>query len=198
MFYDMFLDEVLYLNKEESVFFKPSVFDGLVKYSKKEIDFFKNGKVNVLKKEKDIYDFIKFSRNVFSNNSKLYYGKINKEVSKRIKSFTGLDISMYNLSLQIHNIKHIYKRHGNPILELAKSQMVVQDSDFVYIPYIICNFDDLYISEFYTNYKNIALVFEKEIDSVVYNVVAYISSRKRNLEIKTFFKKKKRTLATVW
>lgn len=198
MFYDMFLDEVLYLNKEESVFFKPSVFDGLVKYSKKEIDFFKNGKVNVLKKEKDIYDFIKFSRNVFSNNSKLYYGKINEEVSKRIKSFTGLDISMYNLSLQIHNIKHIYKRHGNPILELAKSQMVVQDSDFVYIPYIICNFDDLYISEFYTNYKNIALVFEKEIDSVVYNVVAYISSRKRNLEIKTFFKKKKRTLATVW
>lgn len=197
MFYDMFLDEVLYLNKEESVFFKPSVFDGLVKYSKKEIDFFKNGKVNVLKKEKDIYDFIKFSRNVFSNNSKLYYGKINEEVSKRIKSFTGLDISMYNLSLQIHNIKHIYKRHGNPILELAKSQMVVQDSDFVYIPYIICNFDDLYISEFYTNYKNIALVFEKEIDSVVYNVVAYISSRKRNLEIKTFFKKKKRTLATV-
>ncbi len=191
MFYDMFLDELLYLREEKTLDerLKPDIFAGLEHYSKKEISNFKNGKVSILKKVSDISKFFKTSRNVFSNNEKLYYGKISEEVSRKIRSIFSYDLKGFNLSLQTHNLKHIMKKHGNPIIEITRGQINVNEYDFYLIPSIIKDFDLLEITHDNEN-GNKSLKLEKVIDNVTYHLVLYISFKNHNVEVKTLYKKK--------
>ena len=188
MFYDIFLDEVFYLREERCLSndFKPNVFNGLDLYSKKEKRNFKNGKVTILKKYKDIDKFIKISRNVLSNNEKLYYGKVNKQVSLKIFNSTGFKVKGFNLSLQRNNFKHIEKKHGNIILESSRGQSNVTDYDFYLIPTIVSDADK--IVNTYRGKCNNAIEFIKRIDSTIYHLIMYISLRNHNLEVKTLFK----------
>lgn len=194
MFYDMFLDELIYLREEKEVLLSPDIFEGLIKYTKNEVDLYKNGKVLPLKNIREIFDFIKTSRNVFTNNSKLYYGKLSDSVSKKISDCVKFDLRGFNLSLQMHNVKRIFKSHGDPIKEYARGQISVIDNDFVFIPFILSNFDEAMISNKFVEYNNIALVFKKKIDSIIYNLVMYISPKNHNLEVKTLFKQRKKEL----
>ena len=192
MFYDIYLDEFIYLKEDENDFkFEPDLFCGINKYNKKECLRFKNGKVGVLKKEKDINEFIKTSRNVFSSNSKLYYGKLDKETSYKIKSVFDKDIFGFNLSLPLNSVKHIFKKHGNTFKEISKGQCPVRNYDFKLLPFIISNFDSLKVSKYLTNFNNQVLIFKKIIEGVCYVIVTFVSFRSRTLEIKTIYKQKK-------
>lgn len=189
MFYDIYLDEVFYL-REEKKEEKPNIFNGLNTYTRKEIKNYKNGKITILKKEKDLEKFIKISRNVLSNNEKLYYGKLNEEVSSKIKNNSNLNVKDFNLSLQRNNYKHIMKKHGNSFIENLRKQNNITDYDFYLIPTIIKEADNI-MRTHKTEYNNKSLKFTKEIDNAVYHLIAYISYKNHNLEIKTFYKKSK-------
>lgn len=189
MFYDMFLDEIFYLGGEE-IFnknYNPDVLEGLDQYKKYEIKNFGNGKVTILKKNSDIEKFIKISRNVLSNNEKLYYGKINEENARNILKYFPCDLKGFNLSLSTNAIKHIFKQHGNPIKEKMRGQIAITDYDYSLIPFIIKNFDKLKIANSKCNNKS--LEFIKMYENVTYHLVMYVSFRSHNLEVKTFFKK---------
>ena len=190
MFYDIYLDEVFYLREEKSIFSNKNVdiFNGLDHYSKIEKNNFKNGRVAIVKKEKDIVKFIKISRNVMSNNEKLYYGKINKESSLKIFNRTGFNLKGFNLSLQRHNFKHIEKQHGNVITESVRGQNNVTDYDFYLLPNIISE-ADLIKKSYKIEHNNKTIEFIKEIDGVIYHLITYISFKNHNLEIKTLYKK---------
>lgn len=188
MFYDMFLDEVIYLSESEFCkFLRPNVLEGLKGYSKREAKNFSNGKVSILRKEKDIEKFIKFSRNVLSNNEKFYYGKIDEENAKNISRFCHYDLKNFNLSLPVGSFKHIFKRHADPIKERLRRQIAVTDADYYLIPYIIRHFDSL---KFSVNYNKVKILeFNKLYENVNYTLIMYISFKSHNLEVKTFYKK---------
>lgn len=188
MFYDMFLDEVFYFGEEEKPWsYNPNLLEGLNQYSKQEVKNFSNGKVSVLKKDKDLFKFIKISRNILSNNEKMYYGKIDNENANNILRFFPYDLKGFNVSLQMNAIKHIFKHHGNPIKEKMRGQIAINDNDYLLIPYIIRNFDKLKI----TNYslRNKTLEFRKTHENVHYYLIAYVSFKNHSIEIKTFYKK---------
>lgn len=191
MFYDIYLDEVFYLREEEANYnqIKPNIFAGLDEYNKKEISNFKNGKITILRKEKDLTKFINTGRNIFTNNEKLYYGKINDEASKKIRIVFPYDLKGFNLSLQTHNLKHILKKHGNPITEITRGQINVTNYDFSLIPSIISDFDYMEITH-NNEHNNKSLKFTKTINNITYNLVVYISFKNYNIEIKTMYKQK--------
>ena len=192
MFYDIYLDEVFYLREEKLDYstFKPDVFNGLNRYNRKDKKNFRNGKITIVNKEKDIEKFLKISRNVLSNNEKLYYGKLSKEVCLNIKNITGYNLKNFNLSLQSNIYKHITKKHGNIILENKRCQSNITDYDFFFLPTIITEADSI-LKTHKTEYNNKAIKFIKKIDNITYHLIAYISFKKHNLEIKTFYKKRK-------
>lgn len=188
MFYDIYLDEVFYLKEKETVFnTNYDIFSGLDKYTKKEKENYKNGKIIILKKEKDIDKFIKISRNILSNNEKLYYGKINKIVAKKIKKDTGYNIEKFNLSLQRNNFKHIEKVHSNIFTESKRGQENITNNDFYLIPTIIKEADKI-VKSYKIENNNKSIEFIKKIDRITYHLITYISLKKHNLEIKTFYK----------
>lgn len=198
MFYDIYLDEVFYLGEDENVLNKNkgNVFMGLDNYSKQEINNFKNGKVIVLNKEKDLEKFVKTSRNILSNNEKLYYGKINEVTANKLLSVARFNLKGFNLSLQRHNFKHIEKKHCNLIHEIARKQCFITEYDFYLIPCIVSEFDYARVTH-NNECNNKSLELVKEINNIIYHLIVYISFRNHNVEVKTFYKKKKRTLATV-
>ncbi len=200
MLYDIYLDELFYWREEEKELFNVVNYDffkdhSFIEYSKREKLNFKNGKVTVMSKEKDLCEFIKTSRNIFSSNLKLYFGKISDELNQRIKVRSRISIKNYNLSLQMHVVKHIYKRHGNPFKEMAVGQIEVRDNDFSLIPYLVSNFDSVRLSGV-TGNNNKVIVFKKLIQNHYYYLVTYVSHKSHSLEIKTMYKRKKNS-ATV-
>ena len=80
--------------------------DYLLKYSKHEIEQFQNGKVQIVYTKYDIRNFVKNSKQV-KNNAKLYFGKISKKDSDRIKRKFGINVRNYNISLKSDSVKHI-------------------------------------------------------------------------------------------
>jgi hypothetical protein len=198
MFYDIFLDEFLYLRGKESFSsdFKPDIFGGLVRYSENELKNFRDGKVTILSKEKDLSLFISMSRNVMTNNSKFYYGKIGKSLAVRISECLQKDVTGFNLSLQTHVLKHIQKIHGNPLKELSRKQIAVIDNDYALIPYVVTEADTIMLSNNVTECNNNVLIFKKQVRDILYQLVVYVSFKKHNLEVKTMYKKKKE-LATL-
>lgn len=196
MFYDIFLDEVFYLIEESSkcVSNNRDLFLGLDTYSKREINNFKNGKITIVRNQRDIDKFISTNRNILSNNEKLYYGKLKEETANKILKVLPYDLKGFNLSLQRHNLKHIEKKHGNPISEIIKGQYNIIKSDFYLIPEIIGEAD--YIKATHDNeFNNKSLEIIKEIDKCIYHLVVYISLKNHNIEIKTLYKKKKELLS---
>lgn len=189
MFYDMFLDEVFYLEGEDGFFRndKSNLLEGLEQYNKREIKNFNNGKVTVLKKDKDLDKFLKMSRNVLSNNEKFYYGKINIENANNILRIFPYDLNGFNLSLPLNSIKHIFKQHGNPLKEKMRGQIAITDYDYSLIPLIIRHFDKLKITTLKNSTKS--LEFIKLYENVTYYLIVNISFKNYNLEVKTFYKK---------
>lgn len=159
----------------------------LIPYSNTELINFKNGKIIVVTKKSDITKFIKHTK-MFNNNHKLYYGKIGNDLAEKLKRCLGINLYNYNISLKSDNVRHILKHHGDE-RERLRGQVKVIDNDFKLIPEIISDYDNVYISGL-TNDNKPVVTFEKVINNK-YFVVNYISDKRHNLEIQTFWIQKK-------
>ena len=159
----------------------------LIKYTDKELKNYEGGKVKIVKNDNDITSFIKKAK-MFPTNSKLYYGKIGKELSNRIKNNLGIDLENYNISLKAYSIRHILNRHGNN-KEKLRGQIPVTYTDFKLVQKIISDYD-LIINSGSTKNGKMVITFVKEINDKYY-LVNYVSDKNHNLEIQTMWKQKK-------
>ena len=164
----------------------------LLNYNEKEIEQFRNGKVQIAYNKQDIRIFIKNSKQV-RNNAKLYYGKLNKKVSDKIKRKFGIKVKNYNISLKSDSVKHIIKKHGSS-KELLRGQLPIIDSDFELIPEIVSNYDNIILGTPTLSNKP-AITFIKHIDCYYY-LVSYVSDKSHNLEVQTMWKTKKNSATT--
>ena len=166
--------------------------DYLLKYSEHEIEQFQNGKVQIVYTKYDIRNFVKNSKQV-KNNAKLYFGKISKKDSDRIKRKFGINVRNYNISLKSDSVKHIIKKHGSS-KEMLRGQIPILDSDFELIPKIISNYDNIMLGT-PTSSNKPAIIFIKKIDTYYY-LVNYVSDKCHNLEVQTIWKMKKNSATT--
>ena len=164
----------------------------LLKYNEHEIEQFLNGKVQIAYTKQDIRNFVNNSKKI-KNNAKLYFGKINKTVSYKIKIKFGINIKNYNISLKSDNVKHIIKKHGSEN-ELLRGQLPIIDSDFELIPEIVSNYDNVFLGTPTPSNKP-SITFIKKIGSYYY-LVNYVSDKSHNLEVQTMWKTKKNSATT--
>ena len=126
---------------------------------------------------------------------KLYFGMVPDELSQRVSLETGVDIAGYNCTLHAQEILKILNRHGNGAAEEAHGQRAITADDFVLIPEIVQNPDQIRLSEKLYNGRPV-LLFSKTINGRT-TVVTYASQRRRDLTVQTMYAgKTKGSLAT--
>jgi hypothetical protein len=154
-------------------------------YTKHEINNFRNGKIKIVKSKSDIYKFTQESIE-YPSNTKLYFGKIGKDLANTIKKEININLEDYNISLQANAVRHIFKNHSSQNIEDKRGQIAITKDDFELIPNIISDCDKLKKVDLTEN-NNIAIRFEKQFGNR-YFLITYISNKNHNLEVKTLWK----------
>lgn len=169
----------------------------LIPYSETQIKDWENSKRIVLYKGEQ--QFREFIRNALTGksktNKKLYFGAISSALASKIKQETGVDVEGYNLSLGEDEIRKINKDHGTEETELPRGQRPVTEDDYVYIPTVIQEADQIEPSE--DNYNGKPVIrFRKFNGNERVTVVAVVSDKRLDLFVQTSYINKKGSMAT--
>ena len=169
----------------------------LSQYTDHQKENWKNSKsIVVYENEQQYRDFIRGALDGDIAGKKMYFGAIPSDLARDIYDKTGEKVENYNLSLSSDNIKKIYKDHGNESKEKTRGQRAVTEDDFVYIPTVIQEPDNIIKSPEPYNGKP-AVRFVKTTGNSKYTVVAVVSDKHMDLFVQTeYIGVKKGTLAT--
>lgn len=165
-------------------------------YSQKEKDNWANSKRIVLYENEEQYrEFIQTSLSDKGYDKKMYFGAIPNDFAQFIQSKTGLNVENFNCTLASNEIRKIIKSHGNEAVENKRGQRAVTEDDFVNIPTVIQDSDDITLSPNLYNDKPV-INFVKNLNGRI-TVSAVISDKHLDLYIQTAFVNiKKGNLAT--
>lgn len=173
---------------------KYSLNKKLKKYTNKELENFKGGKIEIAKTTNDIDTFVNEELSKKTSNNKILFGKVSDEIATTISKKFGINIDDYSISLKGDNVRKIMKDHGNPETESKRGQIAVTKSDFDYIDDIILEPDNIYLSGKTSSGKP-SITFEKNIDNK-YTLVEFVSDKNHTLEVQTMYKNKKKNSPT--
>lgn len=143
-------------------------------------------------------DAVQFVRNALANKASVeraYMGKVPESTARRVMQETGTDISGYNAVLSSDNVRHIIKRHGDPILETARGQVMVTAEDIALIPEVLAAPDAVYLSGKTDSRERPVIVFEKLIGDNFVTMQA-VSDGTHSIQTNTIFKQKKSSQGT--
>lgn len=143
-------------------------------------------------------DAVQFVRNALANKASVeraYMGKVPESTARRVMQETGTDISGYNAVLSSDNVRHIIKRHGDPILETARGQVMVTAEDIALIPEVLAAPDAVYLSGKTDSRGRPVIVFEKLIGDNFVTMQA-VSDGTHSIQTDTIFKQKKSSQGT--
>lgn len=143
-------------------------------------------------------DAVQFVRNALANRASVeraYMGKVPESTARRVMQETGTDISGYNAVLSSDNVRHIIKRHGDPILETARGQVMVTAEDIALIPEVLAAPDAVYLSGKTDSRGRPVIVFEKLIGNNFVTMQA-VSDGTHSIQTDTIFKQKKSSQGT--
>ena len=173
---------------------KYSLNKKLKKYTNKELENFKGGKIEIAKTTNDIDTFVNKELSKKTSNNKILFGKVSDEIATTISKQFGINIDNYSISLKGDNVRKIIKDHGNPETESKRGQIAVTKSDFDYIDDIILEPDNIYLSGTTSSGKP-SITFEKNINNK-YTLVEFVSDKNYTLEVQTMYKHKKKNSPT--
>jgi hypothetical protein len=164
----------------------------LGEYSDKQREYWKTSKnIVVYESEDKLRNFIKLAKNNKIINSKMYFGKVNKELAERIKNETGLDIEGYNLSISANEIRKIFKDHGKESTETPRGQRIITEDDIVNIPLIVSNPDIIKLSDEMYRKKQV-IMFIKTLNGKT-AIVSYVSHTPHDLTVQTMYSGRKKS-----
>jgi len=153
----------------------------LERYSELERSRILANKANLIaERHEDIVEFIKEAQS--SNTNKfLYVGKIGEILSQDVNKSTGIKIKGYNIVLNSHYIKHIFKSHGNVNVETSRGQVAVTNDNILNILDTILTPQNVKLD---SDKSVVAIIFEKTIGSK-HTAVTLLSTGKTRLTLKT-------------
>ncbi|MEE1280392.1 MAG: hypothetical protein UHH95_06150, partial [Oscillospiraceae bacterium] len=148
----------------------------------------------VYENEQQLRQFIDDARNGKNLSKKMYFGAIPEELAVRIKQDTGIDVESYNCTLRASEIRKIFSNHGDEQTESQRGQRAITEDDFVSIPQIVQNPDEIRLSDELFEGKPV-IEFVKTINGKT-TVAAYVSKKHLDLTVQTMYSgKNKRNLA---
>ena len=138
-----------------------------------------NNKIVIADNNAKLYKFINDRLSNSDYKAKLYFGRISKDLANYIEEKCGYDFFEKNLTLRADTVRKIFKSHGNDAVEKARGQRAITMADFLLIPDIILDSDNIIKDEYHGHE---ACNFVKEICGSRITVFA-VSSGKRTLDL---------------
>lgn len=134
-----------------------------------------------------LQDFLTYIKEIRDNSLvKVRLAQVTQE-ALTVLSQSMVDTSFFHV-LDNFAVNHIVSKHTNEKEEL-RGQAILQDSDFLLIPYIVSNYDSLLI-ETVKNKKTVS--YKKVCYNYVYFYVEEIRKGRHELAGVTFYKRKKK------
>ena len=144
-------------------------------------------------------DAVQFVRNALKdkgNVDRAYLGKVPESTARRVMQETGVDIDGYNAIIPGDSVRHMFKHHGDPILETARGQIAVSPEAVARIPEILSAPDKVTLSAKRDASGRPALIFEKIIGNQ-YITVQAVSTGTHSLQADTLYIRKRTPQDTV-
>ncbi len=158
----------------------------LIGYSKKQIENWKNSKsIIIYENEEQLRQFIRDAVKGMNLDKKIYFGFVSEELALRIKQETGIDVNKYNCTLRASEVRKILKDHGNEDTESLRGQRAITEDDFVMIPQIIQEPDQIILSDELFEGKPV-INFVKTINGKT-TIAAYVSAKHLDLTVQTMY-----------
>jgi len=168
----------------------------LKKYSDQQKENWKSSNSIVLyETENQLRQFIEGAQRKTNLGKKIYFGIVPAHLAEFVEQKTGVNVSNFNVSLSSYEIIKVLKDHGDPHREALRGQRAITADDFVRIPYIIENADNIELSDQDYEGKPVLIFSKNENGKTV--VVARVSNKKLDLALQTMYAhKEKENLAT--
>lgn len=171
--------------------------NGLTPYTEQEKINLSSGKKNNI--ISNISDAVSFIKNALSNKqsvNRAYFGKIPDSVADKVLQETGIDIRNYNVILPSDAVRHMFKNHGNPIVENARGQISLTPDIAAQIPEILSAPDKVRLSDKKDAMNRPTLIFEKLMGDY-YITAQAVSDGTHSIQTDTLYIRKKNPQDTV-
>lgn len=155
---------------------------GLERYTEHERENWSNSNIIIAD---DIEDIIKFvEKYVKSADSKrLYMGKIDAKLAKRIEQDIGLNLLNYNVAIT----NSFENSHTNVEKERLRGQIAITSDIVALVPQIVSRYDNIFLVRKTREGKPV-IKFVKDINGEK-TVIEYISDKKKMLYLQTLYGK---------
>ncbi|MGI5953450.1 hypothetical protein [Dysosmobacter sp.] len=144
----------------------------------------------------DAAAFIQSALSNKQNVGRVYLGMVPEPTAQKVLMDTGIDISGYSAVIPSGSVRHMFKRHGDPIQEAAVGQIPLTPEIAAKIPEIIAGPDKVTLSPKADVSGRPALLFEKSIADQ-YITVQAVSNGTHSLQTDTLYVRKKTPQDTV-
>ena len=141
-----------------------------------------------------ISELIEYAFNDVSNQLKTFEFYYLDDETERIKLEKLLNLNLTNFKRTIDNyaIIHTHNKHGQANKEISRGQISVKIEDYLLIPNIVSNPDNITIGE-KSNIGTELIIYEKEVQEVCYFYVEEVRKKRKSLSMKTLYKRKAST-----
>ena len=141
-----------------------------------------------------ISELIEYAFNDISNQLKTFEFYYLDDETERIRLEKLLNLNLTNFKRTIDNyaIIHTHNKHGQANKEISRGQIAVKIEDYLLIPNIVSNPDNITIGE-KSNIGTELIIYEKEVQEVCYFYVEEVRKKRKSLSMKTLYKRKAST-----
>ena len=138
--------------------------NGLASLTEHERENLSSGKKNkVVSTFQDAVDFVRRALSDKTNVDRAYLGKVPASTAQMVLQETGVNIEGYNAVIPSDAVRHMFKRHGDPLVEQARGQVHLTPDAVARIPEILTAPDKVSLSAKQDTNGRPALIFEKQI-----------------------------------
>jgi len=134
--------------------------------------------------ESNINEILEAYKN--NQDKRVELGVVDKNLSQILKE-NGLDVDGYRHDIDVKEIRHIMKGHGENGIKLTDKSLPITDNDIRNIPYIIENYDYIELGRKSSN-NNESIRYIKTFDDGTTYYVEEIRNKNKTLSAKTMWK----------
>lgn len=171
--------------------------NGLASLTEHEKENLSSGKKNkVVSTFQDAVDFVRRALSDKTNVDRAYLGKVPASTAQMVLQETGVNIEGYNAVIPSDAVRHMFKHHGDPLVEQARGQVHLTPDAVARIPEILTAPDKVSLSAKRDANGRPALIFEKQIGDN-YITVQAISNGTHSIQADTLYIRKRTPQDTV-
>ena len=141
-----------------------------------------------------ISELIEYAFNDISNQLKTFeFQNLDDEIERMmLEKLLNLNLKNFKRTIDNYAIIHTQNKHGQENIEISRGQIAVRIEDYLLIPDVVKYADYISVGE-KSNIGTELIIYEKEIEGICYFYVEEVRKKRKNLSMKTLYKRKAST-----